>query len=169
MNHLIRESDETDLPSIQTLYSKAFPDEDLLPLVTRLIGGEARVLSLVAAIGSIPEGHIVFTYCGPGDQALLGPLAIAPRFQRQGLGSSLVKEGLRRLAGAGIENVFVLGDPDYYSRFGFACEAMIRPPYPLPPAWSDAWQSLELNGPARMEGNELVLPAVWLEPSLWTE
>lgn len=167
MNHLIRESTEEDVPSICELYPQAFPDEDLLPVVTGLLGGEARVLSLVVIIDSIPVGHVVFTYCGPGNQALLAPLAVSPRFQRQGLGSALVEDGLERMREARIESVFVLGDPAYYSRFGFVTESVIQPPYALPPSWSHAWQSLRLMEPSAGENTNLKLPEVWLNPSLW--
>lgn len=53
----------------------------------------------------------------------LGPLAVLPEHQAQGHGSELTREGLQRLRGMGAAGCVVLGDPTYYTRFGFA-------PYP---------------------------------------
>ena len=53
----------------------------------------------------------------------LAPLAVAPRHQRHGIGSQLVETGLRNMATAGEDIVFVLGDPTYYGRFGFSTTA----------------------------------------------
>jgi len=44
---------------------------------------------------------------------------VPPEFQRQGIGSKLIREGLERCRQAGYDAVVVLGDPAYYSRFGF--------------------------------------------------
>ena len=42
-----------------------------------------------------------------------------PECQRQGIGASLVNEGLHRLNGLGAEGCVLVGDPGYYERFGF--------------------------------------------------
>ena len=44
---------------------------------------------------------------------------VPPEFQRQGIGSKLIRDGLERCRQAGYDAVVVLGDPAYYSRFGF--------------------------------------------------
>lgn len=49
----------------------------------------------------------------------LGPVSVKPERQRSGVGSRLISEGLARAQGDGWKAVFVLGDPDYYRRFGF--------------------------------------------------
>jgi putative acetyltransferase len=56
----------------------------------------------------------------------LAPLAVTPARQRQGIGSQLVREGLRACAAAGHRIVVVLGHPAYYPRFGFSA-ALARP------------------------------------------
>jgi putative acetyltransferase len=49
----------------------------------------------------------------------LAPMAVLPEFQRRGIGTDLVREGIKRLTGRGCPFVIVLGHPEYYPRFGF--------------------------------------------------
>ena len=53
------------------------------------------------------------------DAVALGPIAVLPDRQRQGVGSTLVRAGLEACACAGHDVVFVLGSPAFYGRFGF--------------------------------------------------
>jgi putative acetyltransferase len=167
----IRPSRPEDMASIEKLYPAAFPDEDLLPLVRTLLTEEPGILSLVAEAGGAPVGHILFTLCAvTGSEAraaLLAPLAVAPEWQRKGIGSALIREGLSRLKRDGVAHVYVLGDPAYYGRSGFRPETGVAPPYPLPEEYRDAWQSLGL-GSAPLPGHgKLKLPDVWMQPALW--
>lgn len=164
----IRESAPGDCDAIECLYPEAFPDEDLVPLVRDLLKGPASVLSLVATIDSQVAGHVIFTRCDVDGSvaALLGPLAVAPNWQRQGIGSTLVHTGLQRLDKWEVKVVCVLGDPSYYGRFGFERDSSIKPPYTLPSEWRDAWQSLNTGTPEPITG-KLVLPDTWMQPALW--
>lgn len=167
----IRESNTDDLAEIECLYPLAFPDEDLLPLVRDLLPDTAKVLSLVATIDSRLAGHVVFTRSRMAEEkeraALLGPLAVLPVYQRQGVGGALVRAGLQCLEQEHVDRVFVLGDPAYYGRFGFQPGAPVMPPYPLPVEWQQAWQSLSLAGSDLSRPGRLELPDQWLQPSLW--
>jgi predicted N-acetyltransferase YhbS len=87
--------------------------------------------------------------------------------QRQGLGTRLVQAGLKQLQGPGVRQVFVLGDPEYYRRFGFLPEQSILPPYPMPPAYAEAWQSVLLPGAPPLAPGPLPQPQVWMQPSHW--
>lgn len=49
----------------------------------------------------------------------LGPMAVAPKQQKGGIGSRLTEEGLRVAEALGYRSVVVLGHPDYYPKFGF--------------------------------------------------
>ena len=119
----IRPGAPDDRNGIEALYPDAFPDEDLLPVVRKLLDMPSGVLSLVAVEDGALVGHVIFTDCGLSDAdarlALLGPLGVASARQGQGIGSALVRDGRERLRQAGITHVFVLGDPAYYARFGF--------------------------------------------------
>ncbi|MDJ0698909.1 MAG: N-acetyltransferase [Woeseiaceae bacterium] len=167
----IRETVTADLPALERLYPRAFPEEDLLPLLRDLLHAPAGVLSLVACVNIDIAGHIAFTMCGldggDAELALLGPLAVAPERQGQGIGSAIVRAGLERLRRRGTHLVCVLGDPNYYGRFGFTPDSGIEPPYQLPPEWNEAWQSLALAGDTIAFAGKLRVPSLWAKPALW--
>lgn len=168
---MIRESKPDDQRALEALYPDAFPDEDLVPLVRQLLQEPSGVLSLVAINDASIIGHAAFTRCHLAEnsdkQALLGPLAVASNNQGKGVGSQLVRNGLQRLETSRFTKVYVLGDPNYYSRFGFKREVMASPPYPLPTEWREAWQSLYLQKQQPLYRGELCLPTPWLNPALW--
>lgn len=167
----IRQGRPDDMASIEKLYPAAFPDEDLLPLVRQLLAEEPGILSLVAETGDATVGHVLFTLCGitssEARAALLAPLAVAPEWQRQGIGSALIREGLSRLKHDGVAQVYVLGEPAYYGRSGFRTETGVAPPYPLPEEYREAWQSLGLGSAPPPVHGKLKLPGVWMQPALW--
>ena len=167
----IRESAQADAAAIESLYPEAFPDEDLLPLVRDLLQDAAIAISLVAVIDSQIVGHAIFTKCGVvGSRvsaALLGPLGVAPAWQRQGIGSAIVRAGLQRLKSEDVSLVCVLGDPRYYSRLGFQPDGLIEPPFPLPREWVGAWQSQYLDNTMASCTGRLAVPRQWLQPALW--
>jgi putative acetyltransferase len=55
----------------------------------------------------------------PARESLLPPVAVAPPHQRRGIGSRLIERGLHVCRSMGGPFVVVLGEPDYYARFGF--------------------------------------------------
>ena len=172
---LIRESERDDTAALESLYPLAFPDEDLIPLLRDLLDDTVDVISLVATIDEQVVGHAVFTKCGVSggrfNSALLGPLAVTPSWQGQGIGSALVRDGLRRLEGASVDRVYVLGDPSYYGRFGFQSESSVQPPFlstdDMPPEWEGAWQSKDVTDSAMPVRGQLSVPTPWNKPALW--
>lgn len=166
-----RTSHPDELAAIEALYRDAFPDEDLVPLARALLATPGDVLSLITSDGADVTGHGLFTDCGivgaVAKVALLGPLAVAPARQGQGIGGALIRDGFRRLKARGVQRVLVLGDPGYYGRFGFTAEAKVTPPYPLPEEWRQAWQSISLNESEPPEPGTLSVPAPWRQPALW--
>ena len=168
----IRNGKDEDRALIQALYRAALPGEDLSALLSDLLADRDDVLSLVAVSGDDVLGHVAFTVCriegGDAELALLGPLAVLPAQQRRGIGTALIGEGLRRLREGGVARVLVLGDPNYYGRFGFATETAIVAPYPLVPAWRTAWQSLALRKNSTVIDGHLIVPPPWMRASLWS-
>ncbi len=167
----IRETTASEKSRIASLYPKAFPDEDLLPLVLALLDERQGVLSLAGYRAEGLVAHGLFTPCGvercDGTGALLGPVGVLPSLQRLGLGGALIRAGLEQMTRRGVHQVFVLGDPGYYRRFGFEPERGVIAPYPLPEAWADAWQSVTLAGRLPLAEGHLSVPAPWMEPALW--
>ena len=109
------------------------------------------MFSLVAELGDQLAGHVLFTSATVESHSevtaqLLAPLAVTRAQQDKGVGGRLVDDGLERLKKAGVELVFVLGYPDYYSRFGFVPAGVrgFQAPYPILPKNADAWMVREL-------------------------
>jgi len=168
----IRESRRDDSAAIESLYPEAFPDENLLPLVRDLLNDVVVAISLVGMIETRIVGHAIFTKCGvvgnSVNAALLGPLAVAPAWQRQGIGSAIVRASLRWLEDADVSRLYVLGDPAYYGRLGFLPESLVEPPFPLPAEWDGAWQSQNLGKTTTPCAGKLSVPPQWLKQALWT-
>jgi putative acetyltransferase len=121
----VREEVQADHAGVATLVTAAFKGPAESELIARLRDQDG-VWSLVIVRAGDVHGHILFSPVrvvpseGPAWAAMaLGPVAITPRQQGYGVGSELIRQGLARLKQAGHRVVFLLGHPDYYSRFGF--------------------------------------------------
>jgi putative acetyltransferase len=94
-------------------------------LVDLLREANKAIISLVAVFDNRVVGHILFSLIAirpnPKNTRGLGlaPLAVLPEYQRRGIGSSLVNEGLEECREKGYDVVVVLGDVPFYTRFGF--------------------------------------------------
>lgn len=136
-----------DQAAVHEVHRLAFGQEDEARLVDALrAGGHAR-LSLVAEDDGRVIGHVLFgdlpieTPRGTVSALALAPLAVLPSRQRQGVGSLLVREGLRDCAERGHRIVVVLGHAGYYPRFGFSAE-LARPL--KAPFSGEHWMAAEL-------------------------
>lgn len=84
-----------------------------------------KELSLVAEIEEEIVGHAMFSLATiENEQVIQNTLALAPvsvdkKFQRKGIGSKLISEGIKIAEDLGYESIIVMGDPEYYTRFGF--------------------------------------------------
>lgn len=120
----IRPQSSADDSAVRQLNESVFPTPVEAALVERLRAEAEPVVSLVAADDGAIVGHILFSPVTlAADSACvafaLGPMAVLPGRQGQGIGSSLVRIGLDACSKLGCRAVFVLGHADYYPRFGF--------------------------------------------------
>ncbi len=120
----IRAEQPADRPAVRDLLVAAFGQPDEAELVERLRAAAQPWLALVAVGDGGILGQVMFTPVTlQGQPALplmaLAPLAVLPARQGQGIGTALVRAGLAACAAAGAHGVIVLGEPHYYSRFGF--------------------------------------------------
>jgi putative acetyltransferase len=118
----IRKEVSYDFPQVFQVISSAFGIEDEARLVEKLRNAPTYI-ALVAEIDGKVVGQITFSAVSLDDEQTkflgLAPLAVLPEFQNQGIGSRLVKEGLKVCKDNGYTAVFVLGHSRYYPRFGF--------------------------------------------------
>lgn len=119
-----------DTAAIRALLRAAFGGEAEAELVDRLRAEPGAVrLSLLAERRRDGRlvGQILFSAMAVGDDPAvlaLAPLAVAPEMQRQGIGAALVRRGLALCRRRGLGRaVLVLGEPDYYGRYGFSAAA----------------------------------------------
>jgi len=128
MNIIIRNEIESDVEAISEITKAAFENcphgnhtEQFI--INALRDANALTISLVAEAGKKVVGHIAFSPVTISDGSLgwygLGPISVLPELQRQGIGKSLMHEGLSSLKALGAKGCVLVGDPGYYERFGF--------------------------------------------------
>jgi putative acetyltransferase len=121
---IIRLETPGDLSEVRAVNELAFDGPIEANIVDKLRHACAASVSLVAEADGI-VGHILFTPVvveipeGRVQGMGLGPMAVVPSQQRQGIGAKLVKRGLDIVRGRHCPFVVVVGHPDYYPRFGF--------------------------------------------------
>ena len=122
---VIRAETAGDVPAIHEVNVAAFGRPNEAELVDKLRQRVAFTLSLVAEMAGQVVGHLLFTpvvIVGEEESftaVALGPVAVLPDCQNQGIGSQLIKAGLAACREQGDEIVVILGHPNYYPRFGF--------------------------------------------------
>jgi putative acetyltransferase len=137
----IREEIMTDAEAVSAVIEAAFATAEHVDgteagIVNRLREAGALTISLVAIDHEKIVGHIAFSpvTIDGADRGWfgLGPVAVHPDRQVQGIGGTLVREALDRAKALGARGCVVLGEPDYYGRFGFVADPRLR--YAGPPA-----------------------------------
>lgn len=117
---LIRDEQPGDAHAIRAVVEAAFSQPLEADLVDRLRGDGDVAISLVATDDSGVVGHILLSKMTAPFRALgLAPVSVRPDRQGTGIGSQLIRAGLERAKEGGWQAVFVLGEPAYYTRFGF--------------------------------------------------
>ena len=125
---IIRNETNSDIEAISTVTMAAFNTLTISNhteqfIINALCNANALTVSLVAEIDGQVVGHIAFSPVtisdGSPDWYGLGPVSVLPEYHRQGIGKALVNEGLSRLKDLGGRGCALVGDPNYYRRFGF--------------------------------------------------
>lgn len=128
-----------DMTAIPALNMKAFGRAAEGEIIDKLRRSCPEILSLVADDNGQVAGHILFSpVVIEGEKGRLigmglGPMAVLPELQRQGIGAQLIETGLSMLRQRGCSFVVVVGHPDYYPRFGFERASK----YPLSCQWDN--------------------------------
>ncbi|WP_111559773.1 GNAT family N-acetyltransferase [Paracoccus sediminilitoris] len=123
-----------DTPEVEALYDLCFAPGRTALSSYRLRDGVPRVadLCLVLRSDAVLTAAIRFWPVRIGDYPvlLLGPIAVHPTAQGEGLGGLLMRDSLTRATKMGFERVLLVGDAPYYSRFGFQRldDVMMPPP-----------------------------------------
>ena len=128
MNVIIRNEIESDIEAISEVTKAAFESLAISNqteqfIICALRDAQALTVSLVAEVERRIVGHIAFSPVAISDGSPgwygLGPISVVPELQRQGIGKSLVYEGLSSLKALGAKGCVLVGDPGYYEQFGF--------------------------------------------------
>ena len=152
MSWQAREERQGEEAAIRALVERAFAghahsDGTEPDIVERLRQERSPTLSLVVEDGGRIVGHIAFSPVTISDGTIgwfgLGPVSVEPDRQNDGIGSALCRQGLLRIKADGAMGCVVLGDPEYYARFGFACDPDLTFPG-VPPEY---FQRLRFGGP----------------------
>jgi putative acetyltransferase len=135
LSMLIRHEQEGDYDAISMVTALAFADAEHSDqtepeIIVRLRAAGVLTISLVAVDGEALIGHVAFSPVtingGGGGWFGLGPVSVKPAYQGAGVGSALIRDGLKQLQFHGAEGCVVLGDPSYYARFGFERDDNLR-------------------------------------------
>ena len=134
----LRQEGPADYWEVEALYDLCFaPGREALSSY-RLRDGVNPVagLCLVAREDGIVSGAIRYwpVRIGAAAALLLGPVAVHPTHQGEGLGAWLIRESLERARALGWTRVMLVGDATYYGRFGFARLDGVEMPPPTNPA-----------------------------------
>lgn len=153
----IRTATSLDRDDVRDVHLAAFDEgerEIVAKIATDLLAEETtpQTISLLAESQGDVVGHVAFSPVTIGTDEncqgyILAPLAVKPDHQKRRIGSELIEHGMQQLSNRGVDILFVYGDPDYYSRFGFSVDAAARyiPPYKL--QYPSGWQGIALKEP----------------------
>lgn len=171
-NITIRPEISNDFKEIRNLIQDAFSNAEHSNheehnLVEKLRDSDAYIPELaLVAIGKHKKilGHIMLTHIsidGKYPSLALAPISVLPQYQKQGIGSALMKEAHQRAANLGHSSIIVLGHKDYYPRFGYSLlkEYGIQLPFDVP---EESCMAIELR-PGALKGvrGTVIYPAAF--------
>ena len=156
----VRPETDADRAAVRAVNEAAFETPAEADLVEALRRRELSLVSLVAEVEGRVVGHILFSPVSLAEHdelnlAGLAPMAVVPDYQRKGIGSALVRQGLVRCKDLGFCAVVVVGHAEYYPRFGFvpADRYGLRCEYDVP---ADVFMVAELEAGALNGASGLV-------------
>ena len=173
----IREATIDDAENIKNVHLQAFDNSEaqmVSDFAVNLLNENhpVKIISLVAIENNEIVGHtafspVFFESTNEHFGYILAPLAVSPKFQKNKIGSSLVKYGLDTISNIGSFIVFVYGDPQYYSRFGFKTDLAknFTPQHSL--QYPEGWHALKLNSSVFPEGGTIKCVDSLNDPNLW--
>ena len=147
----IRPESREDYELIDELLTETFGQPDEAAIMRRLRETPDLILSLVAESHGELIGHVAFSRALAVSEAdilhlaCLAPMAVKPSKQRKGIGAALIRRGLEMIRELRFPGVVLVGQPEYYARFGFSAAnaAALECPYSGP-----YLQALELTSRA---------------------
>lgn len=120
-----------DEAAAREVVTAAFGQADEADLVDALRADGDVAYEILAYAGATAVGHVMLSRMSAPLQALaLAPVSVIPAHQRQGVGQALVRTAIAAAEAGPWQAIFVLGDLDYYGRFGF--EAALAAPFDSP-------------------------------------
>ena len=174
----IRIATSLDRDDVRDVHLYAFPESEreiVSKLAINLLSERTtpQTISLVAETEGAVVGHVAFSPVTIDNNEnlqgyILAPLGVKPDYQKHCIGSKLIESGIQQLLKMGVNILFVYGDPEYYSKFGFSADVADRytPPYKL--QYPFGWQAIAFN-----EGNITKSPVniacvtSLCDPELW--
>ena len=124
----IRPAEERDREAIRAVETAAFGGMGEAMLVDSLVAANDVILELVAERDGGIIGHVLFSRIfvdadgGRFSGVALAPAAVEPQWQGKGVGRAMIADAHARLEAMGERLSVVLGNPDYYGRFGYTHE-----------------------------------------------
>lgn len=124
----IRAETPSDINTIYEITVAAFKNHPISNqteqfIIAALRAADALTISLVAEDAGQLVGHIAFSPVTISDGMEgwygMGPVSVLPERQRQGIGTALINAGLTSLKELRGRGCALIGDPNYYTRFGF--------------------------------------------------
>jgi len=120
----IRTELQSDIGAIRAVTEGAFGQRDEADLVDGLRAADDTAISLVAVHQNKIIGHIALSrLISPNRCLALAPVSVLTNHQKKGVGSALIIHSIDEARAGGFEIIFVLGNPEYYQRFGFSVAA----------------------------------------------
>jgi len=125
---VIRAETSADIDAITEVTRAAFETLEISNhteqfIIEALRAAKALMVSLVADLDGRVVGHVAFSPVtisdGTHDWYGLGPVSVLPEYQRNGVGKALIQRGLSRVEDLNAQGCCLVGNPDYYKRFGF--------------------------------------------------